>query len=202
MQTHTIQAELYHLLAYLWAAFGIYWIGTAALKRSRSNCAEMPQSHELRFYRPLRLLILATTFSLLFWRRTAVGFLGTRFIPSSAAISTAGFAAALLGLAVALWARVHLGQYWSDKVVLQEDHRLIRSGPYAYMRHPIYSGVLLGVAGTALVLGEVRGVVAFLLLLVNYSIKAKREEAILAREFGEDFTWHHEQTGFLLPKFH
>lgn len=89
MQTFTMQAELY-LLAYLWAAFGIYWIGTAVLMRSRSNRAEMPQSRELGFYRPLRLLILATTFSLLFWRRTAVGFLGTRFIPSSAGVSTAG----------------------------------------------------------------------------------------------------------------
>jgi protein-S-isoprenylcysteine O-methyltransferase Ste14 len=201
MQTFTMQAELY-LLAYLWAAFGIYWIGTAVLMRSRSNRAEMPQSRELGFYRPLRLLILATTFSLLFWRRTAVGFLGTRFISSSASVSTAGFAAALLGLAVALWARVHLGQYWSDKVVLQEGHRLVRSGPYAYMRHPIYSGVLLGVGGTALVLGELRGVMAFLLLLVNYSIKAKREEAILAQQFGAEFTVHQNHTGFLLPKFH
>jgi protein-S-isoprenylcysteine O-methyltransferase Ste14 len=202
MQTFTMQAELYHLLAYLWAAFGIYWIGTAVLMRSRSNRAEMSQSRELRFYRPLRLLILATTFSLLFWRRTAVGFLGARFIPSSAAVSFAGFAAALLGLAVALWARVHLGQYWSDKVVLQEGHRLIRTGPYAYMRHPIYSGVSLGVAGTGVVLGEWRGVAAFLLLLINYAIKARREEKILAQEFGEDFTLHREQTGFLLPRFH
>jgi protein-S-isoprenylcysteine O-methyltransferase Ste14 len=70
------------------------------------------------------------------------------------------------------------------------------------MRHPIYSGVLLGVGGTALVLGELRGVMAFLLLLVNYSIKAKREEAILAQQFGAEFTVHQNHTGFLLPKFH
>jgi protein-S-isoprenylcysteine O-methyltransferase Ste14 len=70
------------------------------------------------------------------------------------------------------------------------------------MRHPIYSGVLLGVAGTALVLGEVRGVVAFVMLLVNYSIKAKREERILGHKFGEEFEFHRKQTGFLLPKFH
>jgi protein-S-isoprenylcysteine O-methyltransferase Ste14 len=197
-----MQAELYHLLAYLWAAFGLYWIGTAVLKRSTSKRAESPQSRESRFYRPLRLLILALTFSLLFWQRTAVGFLGTRFTSSSSAVSATGFVAALIGLAVALWARVRLGQYWSDKVVLQEGHRLVRSGPYAYMRHPIYSGVLLGVAGTALVLGEVRGIVAFVTLLVNYSIKAKREETILEHAFEEEFKLHRKQAGFLLPKFH
>ena len=201
MQAQSMPAEVSHLLAYLWAAFGVYWIGTAVLKRGASK-AESQQPRESRFYRPLRLLILAVTFSLLFWQRTAAGFLGARFIPSSAAVSSVGFAAALIGLAVALWARVRLGQYWSDKVMLQDDHRLIRSGPYAYMRHPIYTGVLLGVAGTALVLGEVRGIVAFVMLLVNYSIKAKREEKILGYEFGEEFESHRKQTGFLLPKFH
>jgi protein-S-isoprenylcysteine O-methyltransferase Ste14 len=196
-----MQTNLYQLLAYLWAAFGIYWVGAAVLKCSPSKPEQTPQSRELRFYRPLRLLILATTFSLLFSRRTALGFLGTRFIPSSSAVSFAGFAAALLGLVVALWARIHLGQYWSDKVVLQSDHKLVRSGPYAYMRHPIYSGVLLGVAGTAVVLGEVRGALAFSLLLLNYVIKARREEAILAQQFGEEFSLHQKQAGFLLPKF-
>ena len=202
MQSHSMQAELYHLLAYLWTAFGIYWIGAAVLKRSGSTRAESPNSRESRFYRPLRLLILAGTFSLLFWQRTGVGFLGARFIPSSLAVSASGFVAALTGLVVALWARVRLGQYWSDKVVLKVDHQLIRTGPYAYMRHPIYSGVLLGVAGTALVVGEVRGIVAFVILVVNYSIKAKREEKILANKFGEEFKLHREHTGFLLPKFH
>jgi protein-S-isoprenylcysteine O-methyltransferase Ste14 len=202
MQSHSMQAELYHLIAYLWAAFGIYWIGAAALKRSGSTRAESPQSRESRFYRPLRLLILAATFSLLFWQRTSVGFLGARFIPFSSTVSATGFVAALVGLAVALWARVRLGQYWSDKVVLQEGHQLIRNGPYAYMRPTIYTGVLLGVAGTALVLGEVRGIGAFVILLVNYSIKAKREETILEHKFGEEFKLHREQTGFLLPRFH
>jgi len=197
-----MQSELYNLLAYLWTAFGIYWIGTAVLRRSTSNKAENPQSRESRFYRPLRLLILAVTFSLLFWQRTAIGFLGARLISISSTVSAIGFVIALIGLAVALWARVCLGGYWSDKVVLQEGHQLIRSGPYAYTRHPIYSGVLLGVLGTALVLGQWRGTVAFLMLLVNYSIKARREERILAQEFGEEFESQREQTGFLLPKVH
>lgn len=115
-------------------------------------------------------------------------------------ISYAGFTLALAGLAVAVWARVHLGQYWSDKVVLKVDHQLIRSGPYAYVRHPIYSGVLLGVLGTALVIGEIRGLLAFAVLLANYAIKAKREDKMLAKSFPEGFREHVNRAGFLLPR--
>ena len=68
------------------------------------------------------------------------------------------------------------------------------------MRHPLYSGVLLAVLGTALVLGEWRGLLSFAVLLINYAIKAKREERILVERFGEDFGVHVERTGFLLPR--
>jgi protein-S-isoprenylcysteine O-methyltransferase Ste14 len=84
--------------------------------------------------------------------------------------------------------------------VLKLGHQLITSGPYARMRHPIYSGVLLGVAGTALVVGEWRDALAFCLLLTNYAIKAKREEKILARAFAEGFPEHKRRTGFLFPR--
>lgn len=244
-----MQPELFRALAYVWAAFGAYWMGASLVRRVPSNSAQgqrnslrtillaitlvllftvrqkihplvlacialawsgvallwtgpgkTSQSGEFRFYRPLRLFILAVTFCLLFWRETAVSFLGKRFLPPSDAIAVSGFIAVLLGLAVAIWARVHLRHYWSDKVVLQENHKLIRSGPYAYMRHPIYSGVLLGVAGTAVVLGEIRGVAAFSLLLANYAIKAKKEERILEQQFADQFSEHRRHSGFLLPR--
>jgi protein-S-isoprenylcysteine O-methyltransferase Ste14 len=69
------------------------------------------------------------------------------------------------------------------------------------LRHPIYSGVLLGVAGTALAIGMVRGGLAFCLLLTSYSIKAGKEEGVLAGKFGDDFHEYLRNTGFLFPKF-
>lgn len=187
---HTIPAPLFIFLALGWSALGLFWTASG----------KSPRSGEFRFYRPLRLVILALTFSLLFWKQTAISFLARRFVPLSSALMIVAFGAALLGLLIAIWARVHLGRYWSDKVVLQEDHRLIRTGPYASMRHPIYSGVLLGVAGTAVVLGEVRGLIAFCILLLNYTIKARREEHILGQQFGHEFSLHRQRAGFLLPR--
>jgi protein-S-isoprenylcysteine O-methyltransferase Ste14 len=149
----------------------------------------------------LRLVVLAVTFALLFWPQAGVGILSRRFAPPIPVLAVIGFALALAGLAVALWARLHLGQYWSDKVVLKFDHQLIRTGPYAYLRHPIYSGVLLGVLGTALVLGQWRGLVAFVILLINYSIKARKEEQILLGRFSDEFREHQSCAGFLFPRF-
>jgi protein-S-isoprenylcysteine O-methyltransferase Ste14 len=176
---------------FIWAVLGLYWAAPA----------KAAQTGESTLYRLLRLVILAVTFSLLFWDRTAIGLLAKRLVPPFPAFAIIGFASATLGLAVALWARTHLGQYWSDKVVLNADHQLIQSGPYAYMRHPIYSGVLLGVAGTALLVGEWRGVLAFALLLTNYAIKAKKEERILRARFSDQFQEHMRHAGFLFPRF-
>jgi len=98
------------------------------------------------------------------------------------------------------WARHHLGEYWSDKVALKVDHRLIRSGPYALLRHPIHSGVLLAVLGSALAIGEWRGVVVLLVMTANYWIKAQREDRILSAKFGDSFTDYKRHAGFLVPK--
>jgi protein-S-isoprenylcysteine O-methyltransferase Ste14 len=178
-------------LILLWTIAGLSWDKVGAKRESSEHSA----------LRLLRLCILAVTFALLFWDKTAFGFLGQRFIPALPAFAETGFALAILGLLLAVWARIHLSIYWSDKVMLQADHQLIRSGPYAYLRHPIYSGVLLAVLGTALVVAEWRGLVAFAVLLTNYVIKAKREERILVERFGAGFSSHLQQAGFLLPRF-
>lgn len=81
------------------------------------------------------------------------------------------------------------------------DHKLIRSGPYAYMRHPIYSGVLFGIAGTALAVGELRGVLAFAILLTNYTLKARKEERLLTTQFPQEFEAYKKESGFLFPRF-
>jgi len=197
-----MREHLLTILGYLWFAFGVYWVAAAVFRKS--STAGSPQTRETgepHGFRVLRWAVLVTTFALLFWQRLAIGFLGRWSIPDLPALAYAGFVLTLAGFGVAIWARVHLGQNWSDKVVIQAGHQLIRTGPYAHLRHPIYSGVLLGVAGTALVVGEWRGVIAFVLLLTNYAAKARKEDRILANHFGEDFFQHTRDAGFLLPKF-
>lgn len=187
---HRTPALLTVVLSVAWAALALYW----------TTSANAVQSLEFRFYRWIRLLVLAVVFLLLFWNRTGISILGENFLPTSMPAALVGFTAALVGLATAVWARISLGRFWSDKVVVQQDHQLIRTGPYARMRHPIYSGVLLAVVGTAVLVGEWRGLLAFLLLLINYIIKARREDQLLSQEFGPAFSDHAGRAGFLLPR--
>jgi protein-S-isoprenylcysteine O-methyltransferase Ste14 len=69
------------------------------------------------------------------------------------------------------------------------------------MRHPIYSGILLGMAGTVLVVGEVRGLIGFALMAAALFVKARKEEIWLNREFGASFEAHTQHTGMFLPRF-
>jgi protein-S-isoprenylcysteine O-methyltransferase Ste14 len=104
------------------------------------------------------------------------------------------------GVGLAILARWHLGTNWSGTVTLKEGHELIRTGPYRAIRHPIYTGILLALLGTAIAFGEVRGLVAFAVAWGSFYFKARREEAFLTQEFGEKFGTHAKETGMFLPK--
>ena len=186
--------QLHLALGFLWIAFGTYHF-SSALRRSDYKVDELPR------YRVLRLLILVTTFALLLvlWPRSSP--LARRFVPDDAAIQEVGLGITLLGFALVLWARRSLGRYWSDKIVIKLDHQLVQNGPYAYVRHPIYAGVLLAVAGTALAMGVWSGVLALSILSVMYVVKAWKEERLLAATFGETFDGYRRQTGLLIPHF-
>ena len=185
---------LFRAVSYIWAAFGGYW-------RAAAWNSKTPESRESKTYRYARWGVLLVTFWLIFSERAGVGFLGRRFVPTLHWIVYLGFILTLCGLALAIWARRHLSRYWSDMVGIQSGHQLICTGPYAYIRHPIYSGVLLAIAGTVVMLGEWRGLLAFVLQFSSWAVKAKKEEKLLAGHFGEQFAEHLQRTGFLLPRF-
>ena len=175
-----------------WAVLGLYWLITAiGTKKVAVN-----ESSGLRV---LRLAIIAALFVLLGTDWLRIGPLAWRFVPRNSTVIWLGVLLTGAGVALAIWARWMLGRNWSDKVVLKVDHELICNGPYRYLRHPIYTGILLALAGTVLVIGEWRGVVALVLMGTNYYVKATREEKILVANFGEAFVEHKKRTGFFLP---
>ena len=184
---------IYHwLFQTAWTAFGLCWLITS-FRVKKIKEPEAPR--EFFTHHGLSLLAFVMTFT--DWFRT--GPLGWALWPQSRNIFFAGAAIMLAGLGFAVWARFQLGQNWSSSVALKEDHQLIRSGPYALVRHPIYTGIITGLAGTAAAIGEVRGVVAVILLTAVYTFKYRREEILMRKAFGDQYAAYARETGGLLP---
>jgi len=108
-------------------------------------------------------------------------------------------AMALAGLAIMLWARVTIGRNWSGGVVLKEDHELVTSGPYHYVRHPIYSGLLLLLLGWAVWRGRAVGFVGVAVLLLLFWIKARYEEQLMIDHFGDAYRSYKARVKALIP---
>ncbi len=104
-----------------------------------------------------------------------------------------------LGLGFAMAARLWLGGNWSANVTLKQGHELIRSGPYAFVRHPIYTGLLLALAGTVIVVGRWRAVIALVVLLAGLIFKIGVEERFMAEQFGEAYARYRSQVAALIP---
>jgi protein-S-isoprenylcysteine O-methyltransferase Ste14 len=131
--------------------------------------------------------------------RFALGLLVQRTIPDGMAIRLTGTIITLLGLGFAVWARVHLGKYWSSMPAIRVDHKLIRTGPYSVVRHPIYTGILFGFAGTAIIIGDLLALVAFFLILATYLWKIWMEEKYLQEEFGDAYARYKKEVPALIP---
>ena len=162
-----------------WYLFAAHW-ATTWLHVKRTKTAETFAS------RLTTILPMVLAFELLFSTSLRVGPLRLRFVPAETRIAWSGIALTSLGVAIAIWARYCIGQYWSSRVTLKEGHRLTCSGPYAYVRHPIYTGMLLAAMGTAVMIGEWRGVLAVLVMWAAHSYKALREEALLQTDSGRN----------------
>ncbi len=95
-------------------------------------------------------------------------------------------AVAVIGFSFTWWARVHLGRLWSSTVTRKSDHRVVITGPYAIVRHPIYTGILGAMLATALLRGTAAALVGFALLIAGFYLKARLEESFLRSELGEE----------------
>jgi protein-S-isoprenylcysteine O-methyltransferase Ste14 len=105
----------------------------------------------------------------------------------------------VVGLAFCVWARVTIGANWSGSVVLKDNHELIQSGPYALVRHPIYTGMLTMALGTALDFLAAFSFAAFGILLVAFVVKSRREEQLMAETFPEQYSAYRARVKALIP---
>jgi protein-S-isoprenylcysteine O-methyltransferase Ste14 len=142
---------------------------------------------------------MGAAFWLLFRKTPQLGPLSLRILPDLPLVEYAGLTVTFAGLAFTAWARAILGRNWSAVVTIRQDHRLIRTGPYKWVRHPIYSGLLLGMLGTAIYFGQLRGLVGVALGLAAFWMKARLEETFLIEQFGPEYVEYKKEVKALIP---
>jgi protein-S-isoprenylcysteine O-methyltransferase Ste14 len=105
----------------------------------------------------------------------------------------------VLGLLLAVWARRHLGRNWAAEVRIGVDHELVRTGPYRWIRHPIYTAMLTMFLGTAIASSQYHALLGVAILFVAYIRKTRLEEEILSRTFPTDYDAYRRATWRFVP---
>src|SRR5215469_12077206 len=180
------------LIGYLWLAWALYWLVSAF-----SNKATVRrESLASRLAYVLPLLVGGV---LLGWRHLPWEWLNARLWPHSLAAYCLGVALLAAGLGFAVWARMHLGRNWSGEVTVKEGHELIRTGPYRIVRHPIYTGLIAAVLGTAIVSGTARAALGVLIIAASLVLKLRREEAFMRDTFPGEYQRYSAEVPALIP---
>ena len=187
-----MQLDIWDSIKWVWMLVGVYWLVSALRSKPVAR-------REKLLSRLFHLAIMAAAFALLLSSSTRIWILGARLFPEDNRLSWAGLVITVAGCAFAVWARAFLGANWSATVTVKQQHELIRRGPYAIVRHPIYSCFLLGILGTALALGEVRGLVALALAFTGWYTKARTEEEFLVEQFGDAYIGYRCAVKQLIP---
>jgi protein-S-isoprenylcysteine O-methyltransferase Ste14 len=178
---------------------GFLWIGIFALWAIAGIATKQTvrAKFDLQARAPVWVVIIA--WALLFSLKLRQGPLGWRFVPMTDATAYTGLVITVVGLAFSVWARFRIGRNWDGLVALKENHQLIRGGPYAIVRHPIYSGFMLATFGTAVAQGEVAGLVSTALIVIAWGYKSRVEETFMIQQFGEQYEQYRRDVKGLIP---
>jgi protein-S-isoprenylcysteine O-methyltransferase Ste14 len=180
----------YQIIAGCWAIFLLFWIVSAffvkpTFERTTSSTAIL-----------VRIVLLIGIFLVLTRRGAA---LHLSALPPTPLRSAVGDVLCVLGLLLALWARVTLGRNWSPSVTFKKGHELIRTGPYALVRHPIYTAVLLMIIGTMIFIGRIGGIIFVAVAIAGFWIKLRAEERLMTTHFPTEYSAYKAQTKALIP---
>jgi protein-S-isoprenylcysteine O-methyltransferase Ste14 len=167
----------------VWVVFWLYWLMSAVGAKEGSRP---------RRTWPPGLLIVVLGFVLL--RVFKTGALAVH----TPVLQAVGVVLFLAGLGTAVWARVNLGRNWGMPMTRKEEPELVTSGPYRLVRHPIYTGILAGMLGTALAT-YLYWLIAFAVMGVYFVYSARVEERLMAASFPSTYPGYRARTKMLVP---
>jgi protein-S-isoprenylcysteine O-methyltransferase Ste14 len=180
-----------HIILGCWIVFVVYWFISA--QRVKATAEKQSLLSALRH----RLLVGFGWWLLAFQRFPPP--LNLPVTPRTELTQGIGTALCVAGLLVTIWARRTLAGNWSSDVTFKQGHELMRTGPYRFVRHPIYSGLLLMCFGSALDMGQVHGWTGLVLVFLGFWVKLSQEEKLLLRHFPDAYPVYRKEVKALVP---
>ncbi|MGH9404555.1 MAG: methyltransferase family protein [Terriglobia bacterium] len=177
------------LISIPWAAFVILWVVSAlAVKKNAYQRASWWR------WGWLRVLLILVCFVVLPQTR----YFRHALLFASPAVRMAGFIICVAGVAFAIWARLTLGANWSAVPSIKHGHELVVAGPYCFVRHPIYGGILIALLGSALAAGAV-WLILVVLAAAMFALRIPREERLMMQQFPNEYPGYARRTKALIP---
>jgi protein-S-isoprenylcysteine O-methyltransferase Ste14 len=183
--------DLTRIIRVAWMLVFTIWAGAA-------DSARGPVQSKEGWGARISVWVIGAAWLILLFRRFP-GPLGSQIINPPQSIVIAGVVVTLIGLSFAVWARFYLGKNWDALITLKLDHKLIRTGPYAIVRHPIYSGFMLAGLGTAFAVGQIRSFIAAAMIVAAWVYKSGLEESFLLEHFGSAYAEYRRNVKRLIP---
>ncbi len=177
------------IIIVLWVGFYSFWLISAIRVKRAVRKARLSQGAGIRALLVITAVLLARS-----------RLVRNHFVlrPSGPALVVLGVALCIAGLMFAVWARLHLGRNWGTPMSLREGHELVTTGPYRFVRHPIYTGILLALLGS----GLAAGVVWFMFFVVGcpfFVFSAWQEERLMVQQFPGAYPEYRKRTSALIP---
>ena len=175
----------------LWLIFLAVWIVAAVSTKRSVRRDSSPGSFVYGLLVPLGAFLVM--------QPSRFGPLDIRLLPDTRAVSLCGLIITAAGLGFAFWARFTLGRNWSGSVTVKADHELIRSGPYRFVRHPIYTGILAGLLGTSIGEGTLPSLVGMVIAVCGLRMKWRTEERFMVEQFGAQYVQYRREVKAVIP---
>jgi len=180
-----------HIIIGCWLAFIVYWYLSA--QKVKAAAEKQSLASALRH----RLLVGAGWWLLVY--RGLPPPLSSPLTPRTDLTQFIGAAICVAGLLVTIWARRTLAGNWSSDVTFKQGHELMKTGPYRFVRHPIYTGLLLMCLGSAIDIGQLRGWLGLGLVFLGFWVKLRQEETLLLRHFPDTYPAYRKEVKALAP---
>ena len=181
-----------------WAVFLLVWLGLSFFVKRDVRGGRSARAYQVRVL-VLAIVIIVVIRSSHRHQSGANPFSNrlSLFVPSPPILQI-GAVLTALGIAVAIWARLYIGRNWSPRPAMKEEHELVTGGPYAFVRHPIYTGIIIAALGTALT-GTLFGAILFIFAAALFVSRVGKEERIMLELFPGTYPSYQSRTKWLIP---